>query len=94
MDKKKIDSLFLLMRKSKSTVRENLKTLYLDRLGEKIIPFCIKHYQEEKQANVRSDLVGFLIQYARKSPEVIDFAKRALNDPSKVVKRRVLPIFA
>lgn len=58
------------------------------------MPYCIKHYWLEDRADVRNDLLRFTIQYARKDTKVIEFAKTALNDRSKKVRRTALSIFA
>jgi hypothetical protein len=50
MSEEQIDKLFDLISKSKPTTRENIKTLYLDRIGESIIDYCIKHFEKEKLA--------------------------------------------
>ena len=94
MDEKQVNGLFEVIRKSKPTARQNIRTLYLDRIGENIVQYCIKYYSLESSADVRNDLLRFTIQYARKSKEVIDFAKTALMDKSKKVRRTGLSIFA
>ena len=94
MSEEQINKILSLIRISKPTARENIRTLYLDRIGAGIIKYCYEHYLQEKNANVRNDLLRFTIQYARKHNEVIDFAKNALNDRSKKVRRTALSIFA
>ncbi|WP_299892338.1 hypothetical protein [uncultured Lacinutrix sp.] len=94
MNSEQIDKIFELIRKSKPNSRQNIRTIYLDRIGNEIIPYCEKHYLDEKKADVRNDLVRFVLQYAKTDKRTLDFAKRTLNDKSKKVKESGLAIFA
>lgn len=94
MNPEQINELFELIRKSKPKVRKNIRSLYLDRIGEKIIPYCQSHYHIERNANVRNDMVRFVIQYAKSEKRVIEFAKQTLLDKSKKVIESGLAIFA
>ncbi len=94
MNSEQIHKIFELIRKSKPNTRKNIRTIYLDRIGNKIIPYCEQHYKAEKMADVRNDLVRFVIQYAKTDKRVLEFAKLALKDKSKKVKESGLAIFA
>jgi hypothetical protein len=94
MSEEQIDKLFDLISKSKPTTRENIKTLYLDRIGESIIDYCIKHFEKEKLADVRCDYLSFMLQYARVDSRVTEFARIALTDKSSKVRKKALSIFA
>jgi hypothetical protein len=94
MTDEQIDKIFDLISKSKSTARENIKTFYLERLGESIIDYCMRRFQKEKSAEVRCDYLGFMLQYARTDNRVTEFAKIALNDKSHKVRRKALSILA
>jgi len=94
MNSEQINRIFELIRKSKPNTRQNIRTIYLDRIGDGIIPYCEEHYSNEKKADVRNDLVRFVIQYAKTDKKALDFAKRTLMDKSKKVKESGLAIFA
>jgi hypothetical protein len=94
MTEEQIDKVFELMSKSKPTARENIKTLYLERLGESIIDYCLRHFKEEENADVRSDYLGFMLQYSKTEGRVTEFAKIALTDKSKKVRKKALSILA
>jgi hypothetical protein len=94
MTKEQIDKIFELISRSNPTARENIKTFYLDRIGEEIIDYCIKHFKKEKNAEVRCDFLRFIIQYAKIDNRVTEFARTALTDKSKKVRKKALSIFA
>lgn len=94
MTEEQIDKIFDLMARSKPTARENIKTLYLDRIGESIIDYCIKYFKNEKNADVRSDYLKFMLEYARTNSRVPEFARMALTDKSGKVRKKALSILA
>jgi hypothetical protein len=94
MTEEQIDSIFNLLSTSKSTTRENIKSLYLDRIGDSIIDYCIKHFEITSKADVKCDYLRFVIQYAKTDNRVTDFAKKALADKSKKVRQKALSILA
>lgn len=94
MNSEQVHKMFELIRKSKPNTRQNIRTMYLDRIGNKIIPYCQEHYLAEKQADVRNNLVRFVIQYAKTDKRALEFAKLALKDKSKKVRESGLAIFA
>lgn len=94
MNNEQINKIFKLIRKSKPNTRQNIRTIYLDRIGNGIIPFCQEHYLNEKKADVRNDLVRFVIQYAKSDKRALELGKLALKDKSKKVKESALAIFA
>ncbi len=94
MNSQQINKIFELIRKSAPNTRQNIRTIYLDRIGEEIIPYCQRHYLDEKKADVRNDLVRFVLQYAKTDKRTLDFAKQALRYRSKKVKESGLAIFA
>lgn len=74
--------------------RENIRSLYLDCIGINIIPFCKKWYMSSKQAEIRTDMIQFIIRYGRVSDEAKELAIIALKDKSKHVRRMACAVMA
>jgi hypothetical protein len=50
MNDKQINEIFEFMRVSTPLARQNIRTLYLERIGEQIIDYCFVFYQNESKA--------------------------------------------
>ena len=94
MTDEQIHKLFNLIQKTSFTKRDNLYTLYLSRIDEYVIDFAIEYYRNEKKAELRRFYLKIITQYARTEKRVIDIAKVALNDRSKIVRQKALSILA
>ncbi len=89
-----IDQVLDLIESTSEMKRSNLRQIYLSQFGPSIIPFCIARFSRTSRAPIRSDLLRFLIRYAKTSDEVCDFGIRALNDRSKVVRESACALLA
>ena len=94
MTNEQIDKIFELMIGSKPIVRENIRTLYLERIGESIIEFCRKYYLTTRNADIRFDFIRFIIRYARTNSQATDLAIIALADRSKKVRHKAIGVLA
>ena len=94
MTNSQIRQFYELMSQTTSIGRENIRSLYLDVIGEKNIPFCIEYYKSSKDAKFRADLIQFLIRYSRISEDVIQLALVALSDRAKGVRRNACAVLA
>jgi len=94
MTPQKIHALFQLMASVSDQNRDTIRTLYLDSIGADIIPYCQKYYAESKLAPFRSDMVKFVIRYARVQEQAIILAKAAMADRSKLVKKMSCKVLA
>jgi hypothetical protein len=96
MDKenKVIDSLFSLIEKLSPRCRDNVSYIYLSQFGCKIIPFCRQHFRNCKKADVKVDFLRWVIEYAKNSEEVVDFAIESLNDRNAKVRHYACLVLA
>jgi septum formation topological specificity factor MinE len=83
MNKIQIDHFFQLMEQTTPQKRDNIRSLYLERIGEEIIEFCKKYYSQSTKTDFRNDVLRYVIRYAQINKEVINLALLALNDKSK-----------
>lgn len=74
--------------------RQNIRHIYLAQFGEEIISHCITHYRESPKAEIRRDLLRFVLRYARHRSDVIDFALCALDDKSSTVRESACAVLA
>ena len=94
MTDEQIHKLFQLMAGTTNVKRANIRSLYLDGVGEKIVPFCVEYFQQSDDASFRSDLVQFVIRYGRSSQTARKLAAQALQDPSHKVRRMACAVMA
>ena len=74
--------------------RHNVRDIYLAQYGAAIIPCCIAAYGVVKDSGFRSDLLRFVLRYARDRQEVVAFAIGALNDRSNRVRESACAVLA
>jgi hypothetical protein len=89
-----INEFFLLMGKTSSLKRDNIRSIFLDRIGEDIIGYCEKYYRSSSKADFRNDLLRFVIRYARKNRKSTNLAIAGLEDKSKKVRGSAIAILA
>lgn len=89
-----IHKFYELMTQTTPLGRDNIRSLYLDLIGERNIPFCSQFYDLSRDASVREDMVRFVIRYSRKSSAALELGIRALKDRSKHVKRNGCAVLA
>ncbi|MCA3003222.1 MAG: hypothetical protein ING68_03415 [Rhodocyclaceae bacterium] len=89
-----IDETLELIGRCTPVQRWNIRTLYLAQFGDAIVPHCINHFRIQPQAEVRSDLLRFLIRYARDRDDVVALAIMALRDRSRVVRESACAVLA
>lgn len=89
-----IDETLELIGRCTPVQRWNIRELYLAQFGDAIVPHCINHFRIQAQAEVRSDLLRFLIRYSRYRDDVVDVAIMALRDRSKVVRESACAVLA
>ena len=82
-----IDKLFRLIVTLPRLQRDNVQYIYLSQFGDKIIPFCRRYFANTARADVRVDFLRWVIEYAKNSDEVADFAIEALSDRSEKVRK-------
>lgn len=89
-----IDELFTLLGSTSTLRRDNVSYIYLSQFGNKIIPFCRKHFRTCRKADARVDFLRWVIEYANGNEEVIDFAVEALRDRNSTVRRYACLVLA
>jgi hypothetical protein len=89
-----IDETLKLIAQCSPVQRWTIRTLYLAQFGDAIVPHCIEHFHIQTQADVRSDLLRFIIRYGRHRNDVVDLAIVALRDRSKVVRESACAVLA
>ena len=94
MTKNQIDEFFQLMENTSSTKRANIRSIFLERIGEEIIEFCEKYYCKTSKADFRNDLLRFVIRYAQSNKDATNLAVKALNDKSKIVRESAIAVIA
>lgn len=94
MTRNQIEEFFQLMENTTSTKRDNIRSIYLDRIGDDIIEFCEKYFYKTSKADFRNDLLRFVIRYAQTNKNASRFAIKALNDKSKKVRESAIAVIA
>ena len=94
MTKNQIDEFFKLMEDTSSRNRDNIRSIFLDRIGDEIIDFCEKYYYRASKADFRNDLIRFVIRYAQTNKNATDLAIKALSDKSKKVRESAIAVIA
>ena len=89
-----IDQVLDLMETTTPVKRENVRYIYLAQFGAGIIPHCIERYASASRADMRADMVRFLIKYARRHDECMAFAVGALSDRSRKVRHSACALLA
>ncbi len=94
MDKATIDNLFELMATVTPLQRGNVRSLYLDVIGPRIIEHCRSHYRRATKAPVRNDFIRFVIRYGKSSVDARTLAIEALGDKSAKVRSSARAVLA